>query len=263
MLWLWNNLAYSGTWSTTNPSASGYPVTNIGTLLAADVWRTGASVAAEQATVILNQTVAYNSPLFPTFIVLKDHTLDTTVSGNVTFRLSNSGANAVTWTWTPTAGPSLIAVPAQVANSYNKLDISFTKNTAGTTAQIGKVFIGPSTETAPVGDFDWGNYSKTFTDATQINYSLTHQKFAVARAQYETISLAIPLATETIEALHRTIFKAVGTYFPFFLCPVNGATTTALSAPKYLTLASQPTEGLIGFGSDYLWGLSLDFEEQL
>ena len=263
MLWLWNNLAQGGTYSTTNPSSSGYPVTNIGTFLASDVWRSGAAVAAEAVTVVLNQTVAFNSPLFPTYLVLKDHNLDTTVTGNVTFTLSNGGANPVTWTWAPTAGPSLIAVPAQVANSYNQLKISFTKTAAGTIAQIGKLFCGPTTETAPIGDFDWGNYTKTFAERTQVNYSLTGQKYAVARAQYETISLAIPMATETIEALHRTIFKTVGTFRPFFLCPVNGATTTALSAPKYLTLSTTPAEGLIGFGSDYYWGLSLDFEEQL
>jgi hypothetical protein len=263
MLWLWNSLTIGGTWTTTNASSTGYPVTNIGTFLASDVWRSGIASATENVQCALNQTVAFNSALFPTFIVLKDHNLDTTVTGNVTFTLSNAGSNPVMWTWTPTAGPSLIAVPAQGANSYNRLNISFTKTAAGTVAQLGKVFCGPTTETAPTGDFDWGNYSKTFAERTQVLYSLTGQRYAAARAQYETISLAIPMATETIEALHRTIFKTVGTFRPFFLVPVNGATTTALGAPKYLALASTPTESLIGFGADYLWALSLDFEEQL
>ena len=263
MLWLWNSLTIGGTWTTTNASTIGYPVTNIGTFLASDVWRSGTAFTSENVQCVLNQTVAFNSALFPTYIVLKDHNLDTTVTGNVTFSLSNGGSNTVSWTWAPTAGPSLIAVPAQVANSYNRLNIAFTKTAAGVTAQIGKAFCGPATDTAPVGDFDWGNYSKTFAERTQVLYSLTGQKYAAARAQYETISLAIPMATETVEALHRTIFKTVGTFRPFFLVPVNGATTTALSAPKYLTLSSTPTEGLVGFGSDYYWGLSLDFEEQL
>jgi hypothetical protein len=238
-----------------------YPASNIETLIAAEVWRSGATLTTETLTITLDR--AYSSETI--YLVLAG--FDFSGISALTYTLGAFAPVAISGYTNGVAFATTIPVPAGATTT---LVLTFTKNGASDIVQVGKIYAGNGFDNSPVDEPDKGSFTHVFYEGINKDYSIGGQKFSEARFQSWHADLSIPYVPEQIMSdTIRNFFLAVGTFQPFWIqIDPHGSTeaqpSEQLTQVRYVTLSAVPSENWIEFGdAGYLWSLSLSLEEQL
>lgn len=274
MLWMYDNKADSGTWTSVNTSDPYYPPANLQNFLMAKVWRSGVAVATERLVLDLGAATA---PGVKWYLNLGGHNFNSICSGAASILVEGHTSNS----WgTPTFSTTIPAaqwgVNAATGNGVAFLEISSTyaglrwwrismvKNNATDLLQIGRASIGPGVDTGVVGDPDLNSVARAFAELANKDVSIGGQVYAEQRAQFIRLKGKISATPEATAALLRVIWPTIGTWKPFFLqmVPADWPTGT-LSLSYYVRLATNIEEQVAAYGAGYLWNIPLSFEEQL
>lgn len=242
-----------------------YPASNIVTLLACDVWRSGTTNATETLTITLDRN--YNAEVI--YLVLSG--FDFSGLTGITYQLGALPAvSLLGWT----NGVSFVTMIQVPGSNYNTLTLTFTKVANANYAQVGKIYVGSGFDNAPVDEPPAGGYKHEFFEGVNKDYSLAGQKFSEARFTSWHGSIDIPYVPDLNMAdTIRDWITTVGTFKPFFLLVDNyvnnglgpeANASAQLTQVRYVTFSNIVSEDFKFYGElGYYWGLKLSLEEQL
>lgn len=218
------------------------------------VWRTGTSVADEYVTIDLGSAQA------ATACIIFAHTLLGTDS-TIQLRKStdNFAANDVlvgNFTWNSSA---MLLTFSSASSRYWRL--VFTKSSAGSSRDIGRVFLGNYVDFTGLPDFD--GFQCKPVDLSQSQRMQGGQVYSSIGAQYRSVSLDMSGVTQAqVEAL-KLHGETVGTHTPFFLTADVGANGEAgeIFYCKLTKMANRDADGMSG--ADLAWAAPTEVEECL
>jgi hypothetical protein len=261
MLWMTHNNVTKAV--TASSQQLQFPASNLGSLLACDVWRSGVVLATETLACVFDR--AYTSADAPFYLVLQGHNFDTTCT-SVTYTLTHTTGSEPAVNVPYVAGqPVLKAVTLTAGKSYLSMTLTFNKSAANKSVQVGKAYIGPAFDAGAVDEPAPGGVDRQYAELINADKAVLGQRFAEPRASFWAATLQIPYVTEAVQTTLRSIFRLVGTHTPFFLVMEKAAAGAGeFDTPRFCHLVNPPAEKLIGpGGSGLLWGVSLALEEQL
>ncbi len=243
-----------------------FPVANLQTLIASDVWRSLAPGTAETLQINLSREFQ-NETLYLAF----NRGFDFTQLSAVEYQLGliAGGSDAYVPITGYVEGQTFLVKIEVGATPRDYIQLKFTKTDADVSiVQLGKIYAGPGFDNAPVDNPDKGGYRHVFYESANIDYALGGQKYSEGVYQSWRGSIDIPYLPETNMAYLRAFILRVGTFFPFWILPNNydesEGTSEEFDQIRYVTLSTPPTEVYKEFGdAGFLWALSLSLEEQL
>lgn len=224
---------------------------NVANELRTKVWRTGTSAAAEWIKFDLGSAQAV------TAFIIANHTFsgDTLVAieGNST---DSWGAPSFTQGITLASGTILTTFASQ---SYRWWRFRFTKPTAGTVRDVGRLFLGTYVE--PTDLPNWNGVKVTRADNSSVSKSVGGQEWADRRGNYRTASLDLTACSETTRGQIDAVAASCGLGTSLFVQP---DTSAALAEALYVRFAKLPEWGMFGWdGTGFRWDTSLEFREQV
>lgn len=272
MLWMYDNKAQAGTWTSQNGSDPQFLVSNLQNFLAAKVWKSTATLPTERLTLDLGATT---TPAVKWYLNLHANNFadvlqgDIVVEGNATNVWTSPTFSdvipAAEWGTNQATGNKTAFL--EIGSAFAGLRywrITMVKNNGTDILQIGIGYLGPGLDTGDAGDPEFGSFGRTFAELVNKDSSILGQVYAEQRANFNRLRGRIPVTPEATEALLRVIWPFVGTWRPFFLQVRPDAwPTDTLSVPFYVRMTTPVDENLAGYGAGYLWTLALAFEEQL
>lgn len=249
MLLFHTNLSDTATLTASSTSAA-LAVANVQTEQARNKWRSGASTATEYIVGDMGSAKAV------TAVIIHAHTLLATDT-SIKFQMNSSDswsspAYSVDLTWADKTIAKTFA-----AQTYQYFRIVFTKATAASFRDIGRVFVGAYTTVSmhPDNDPEWN-----MIDASEVDQSVGGDEFAEVKAMRRTAKVNYSSLPETEAANLRTFFTAVGKFLPFF---VQLETIAPLNEYVYARNAADLKMKQKAWGSSFRWSLSFEFREQV
>lgn len=224
---------------------------NVANELRTKVWRTGTSAAAEWIK------FDFGSAKAVTAFIIANHTFsgDTLVAleGNAT---DSWGSPSFTQAVTLASGTILTTFASQ---SYRWWRFRFTKPTAGTQRDVGRIFLGTYTE--PTDAPDWNGVKVARSDNTSIVRSVGGQEWADRRSNYRKPAADFTACSTTSKDAIDLVVADCGVGKSLFIQPdIN----TALAEALYVRFAKLPEYQMHSWdGSQFRWNLSLEFNEQV
>lgn len=253
----WDNLADDAVLAQVLGTAdASFPVENIQDYRAAVVWR-GQNSTANTLRIDTGSARAAVTGGWELVLYGLAGTFVATLVGSNNADLSAPGYTDTIFAAVPASGYATLEI-ADADTVYRYYGILLT--TVTVQPQISRIHLGPVLDTTDVGDPDFGNLMREFSERANRSYSVGGVKYAEQRANYTTLRMRVPYITETIQAQIREWVRAVGTWRPFFLTLSD---TTPLDAVFYGTFQSSPSETVVDFGTGFLWSVPYTMEEQL
>lgn len=229
---------------------SNFPDDNVAHDFRSRPWRTDTSSAAEWIKFDLGaaQTV--------TALILLDHNLQ---SGDTGITLEANSADswgspafsqAITWN----SGTILQIFTIQ---SYRYWRLTFTKDSASESRDIGRIFLGRSTSVAMPAE---KGYDEKMVDLSQTQRALGGQTYSYTKSRYRLIKCKwTALESSDMDAL-ISVSDSVGIHAPFF---VQVGTSSPMDTIRYVKFKNLAGRKSTLSTSTYLWASTVELEEQL
>jgi hypothetical protein len=246
-----NQIDLSGVVFTPTSEVSTLPAENVAHEFRKKVWRTGSISSTERLVIDLGSAKAITS------IILLDHTLLQTDS-SITLEAHTSdswGAPSFTQALTWASGTISQTFSTQ---TYRYWRLSFTKATAASSRDIGRIFLGPYYETSIAPDYD--GYEPKLIDPSAKEKTRGGQTYTDVREKYSELRVDFSETTNSQKESFEDIADAVGEAVSFF---VQVDTASPLDKIWYVKFSDPFRPSLAGVDSAYLWDITLNMEEQL
>jgi len=246
---MWTNLVDSST-ITASSEDSALPGANIANALRTKVWRSGTTSVSPDAATQENIVIDMGSAKSVTSVILLDHdltALDTGIAleGNAS---DSWGAPSFTQALTRVGGPIAAYFASQ---SYRYWRITYTKEAASQTRDIGRVFIGTYDQVPITGMMINKN------DLSKMARSIGGQTFHDVRPNYDEISLQMGVVSKAVFDTLNSITESVGV--PLFVSVDNDV--EHVNWLYYVKIRSLPNFNPV-IATTY-WQSSLSLNEQL
>lgn len=253
----WNNyIDAAATTITSQSEQSGLPDDNVAHQHKGKVYRTGTSATGEWIKFDLGSARAVDG------FLLLNHTLDNTETGvNIEGHASDDFSSptfseAVTVNAVDPAGGKFSS-----AQTYQWWRFEFTKASAGTARDLGRIFLGDIYDT-PEPPHGTG-YRDDTDDDSPMQRSIGGQTFSqikepilTLRTSFRSISLAMALQLQTI-------YDTLGTHTPLFVQVDPNASDGVRELIHYVKFTGKFVRKVSGFDSELKWDVDLEFETQL
>lgn len=232
-----------------------WPALNLKNTQLAKVWRTFGSNTTESVVIRLNAAVPVNA------FLVASHSFD----GTETSMLIQ--ANATNSWGSPAFSAALTVLPGQTfglpamtvpGGPYLYWRFVFTKASSVQLRQVGRLYLGVSTDTVIPPDYD--GLAVAPVDLTSVVRSIGGQRFTEQKAIYNAISLKQSYMPATLYATLSALYASVGIATPFFL---QVSTIAPLDKFFYVAFSKPMPTRVVAFDDGYVWGASLDLEELL
>lgn len=263
-----NWIDYSGVVFTPSSEVSTLPATNLADARRGKYWRTGTSSINESIVFDLGSAKYVNAVAF----VRDSFFQNCVLYGNTS---DSWGAPAFTHAFTDSSDlPVWPNYPT--VNSYRYWKLAFTKATAASQVDIGRVFLGLYEDVSE--QFDFAGLDEDFKELSSVFRSKGGQTFAdivrgtkllasgtARHSGYRIVTGKCSYLSQASKDILLGLWNAVGTHSPFFVVVnVTDSTGIITGEPLYVKFASPPKFSVaMPEGSEYLWDTTLKFEEQL
>lgn len=255
---LTSNLVDSGSpVVTASSAATGYPAGNVSQTFLDRVWRTGTSVADEWIKFDFGSSVVVSA------FVAAGHDLvngsDTTVKiqGNAT---DSWGSPTVNQTLTFTTGKPVFHVNTGVPWSLRWWRFIFTKPSAGTTRNIGRIYIGTHTDLAGEPGFEGVSVSEE--DPSTSTRTRGGSLYVDTRTTRRVFGIDFPFLTNTEKSEVGSLWESLGIHTPFFT-QIDPNGSNELSEMLYARFTGPYEREVVGIAPDggVAWDVSLELED--
>lgn len=249
-LFLYQNFIDAAT-LTASSASSTLPVNNLKNAQKTKVWRTGSTIANEYVVIDFGAGMEISCVVILNHNFLPDEFVY--IEGNAT---DSWGAPSFSQFFTWNLGPMVLFFAPQFFRYFR---VRFTKTTAGTTRDIGRIFLGNSygltQNVSPDG------LSLSLVDLSDTSKSSSGQSYSDIKSIHHEIDLNIKMMSNTQHELLKLIAKTVGTHTPFFISLDND--TRPSDWMFYVKFKRLQSYNINAVGSILYWDASLQLEEQL
>lgn len=265
MLFLAENLADAGTWTSLFGSATNFPVANVQDPQTYRVWRSTVPVGESSDRLTLDLGAA-TTPAVKWYLVIHGHNIRTNASAcfvwgySVSIGTAEYSAALTIGSFFP--GTMYLEIPAEAAGlRYWSIEFPNTSIDSDP-AQIGRIYLGPAVDTTDAGLPNYDGFSRDIVDPSPSDYSPGGQRFVERKYQREELSLDFSYLSESIHSDVRDLYYELGTVDPFFIKPSDVA---PLNRMFYVAFAGKFPEKVQGgdVSGGYLWSNRLALEQQL
>ncbi len=140
--------------------------------------------------------------------------------------------------------------------------------------EVSKLWIGVRFDTSQYaltpnsfeGDPDNASVDRTFDEATNQDFTQTHQSFSDLRASFGTSTWSLPLVGDTLEQLlEQNFWEQVGTVQPIWVLPSapNYNFGTESGFLRYCKLQAKPKKKMVTYGAEFEWALPISIQDML
>jgi len=247
--WCENELDGSNVVLSASSEDSEWPVENLQNEHRRKVFTTGDSNADEWITADFGAPVSFNS------LIVFAHNLEQTDS-NLYVQAHSSPSwgspevdEEVTW------ASGAIVHEFSATKTYQYARFKFTKNDAGETRSIGRIFFGmKQTFTDP----DWNGYKVKKKDLTRLSWSVGHLPYANIKGKYREISIRVSGYEYTEKQQYDVLEDYSGIGKSMFLQVTDDGDFTEYIYGYLRDLNQHEVEGQ---DSESVWKTSIEFEE--
>jgi hypothetical protein len=272
-----NNLVLTGGGISPSSQNTYFPAANIKHHLACDVWRAQPGNSYDSLTVDLGGAkLAADFPL-GLDVLINSWNLPGIADSTTSFQIVLL-PSATTYTYSLAQVLALDKTVEGLGKGPIRFNVAMIDNTTSVRIQVykgvspdptfywevGKLFIGAAYDSSLIGGPGNNGFARAYAEAINRSYTPLRQRFSEQLANYWKGSISIPYLTEAIARQMRKLIFKIGTYQNMWvLIDTDSASTAELGVPRYVALSDPPTEKMVGYGADWVWGVSLNLEEQL
>lgn len=228
-----------------------YPVENIQDLDKEKVWKTTGDNATEY--IVFDMTTAVSV----TACIVFNHNFTGTETN-----IKIQGNDTNVWT-DPSVNEALTYAATTFAKtftggSHRYWRLVFTKNAATDLRTIGRIYLGAHTTT---DDPDHAGVGWSIQPLDDVSDSIGEKRYASTRGTKNLFSIPFTNLPETSVAKIRTVFLAQTAHTPLWI-QIDSA--SPLADYWYVYFANKSLDPRMGgYGSEFYWNLTLDFDEAL
>lgn len=257
MRFFWDNwIDLAATTITSQSEVSTLPDDNVAHQHKGKIYRTGTSATGEWIKFDLGSAKAVDG------FILLNHTLDNTETAvNIEGNASDSWGSPSFSEAVDVDGNDPAANKFSSAQTYQWWRFEFTKASAGTARDLGRIFLGDvyDTDDAP----DAGGYDDELMDPSPGQKSIDGQTYHYIKSQTRKIRVMWKATTLAQAKQIDTIFAAVGNHTPLFIQIDPSASDGIREVIHYVKFTKSFKRKVHSFDSELRWNINLEFETQL
>jgi hypothetical protein len=249
MRFFYTNLSDTATLAASS-AATLLPVTNVQDSRSRNKWRTGATLTTEYIVGDMGSAKAVTS------VIIHAHTL---LAGDTNIKFQMNATDS--WS-SPSYSIDLTRLDKTfgavfAAQTYRYFRFVFDKATAGSSRDVGRLFVGNYLQ--PTATPDFGGLNINPVDSSETTQSLGEDDYSEIRNFHDEIVIPVGLMNDTDRGNLYAYFKTTGIFTPHFV----QIEASGYSTFYYARFMKAPKFDIVGLSGNYLWKTTLEYREQV